>query len=197
MENICFKSAEVVGNTKEEIFGNSMFNDVPVKMWTNATPAYKKWCETQTGALTDASMKQFMLDYLSKKKIGVGSAAYIVVNAPVKDTRERPYTIANVKKEGNTSYGKVFSIVDAKTGEVYGSVCDVKGKDKVKRVTKAEAVNLGKKLYVDGIVKADVNIMESKKVLSGDGIVCRMKYTPSKNSHPGVYKVFGFIKRED
>lgn len=197
MENIYFKSVEVVGNTKEEIFGNSVFNDVPAKMWTNATPAYKKWCESQTCAITDSSVKQFMLDYLSKKKIGVGSAAFIVVNAPVKDTRERPYTRINIKKTGSTKHGKVFSIVDKKTGEIYGSVCDTIVKDNIKRVTKAEADNLAKKLYSDGVIKSDIDIVESKKVISGDGIVCSYKYTPSKNSHPGVYQMFGFIKKED
>ena len=186
--NFRFKTFEVTGETKELAFEKTEFT-APVKNWVNATTAFKNWREKQTEALTEAVVKQFMLDYIESKKIAPGAAAYIVVESAVKDTRERPYSRENVKKEGARTWKNVYSCVNAETGEVLARIADTENK----KVTKAMADELAKKLYTENGCKVDINIDQSKEPKNGSKTVAKYKYTPSKGARPGVYKVFGFL----
>lgn len=182
-----FKRMEVTGITKEEALAKAPFNTtLPGADCTAALRNYKK---AHAGkAFTDADMKEFMLEQLAKKTRNTpGNGCYIVVESAVVDTRERPYTRENVKNEGSRSWKNVFKAINAKTGEVIAKIADTE----TKRVTKADADAMAKKLYTEENCRVDINIEKSKEVKNGNKIVARYKYTPSKGSREGVYLVFG------
>lgn len=202
-----FKNVEVVGATKEEAFANTPFT-APIEYWVNATAAFNNWRKKQTGAVTEAMVKQFKADYLASKKVAPGAAAYIVVESAVKNTRERSYTIEDIKNEGTRKAAKVFQLIDDATGKVLAeteatevpmvdengvAILDKDGNPRMRisAETKARAKELGRELYSNGYT-GDLHCDMTKQVIKGQRTVFRMRYTPSKNTKPGVYQVFGY-----
>lgn len=203
--NFVFRTLEVAGNTKEEALESAPFN-VPVERWVNATQAFNNWREKQTGAITDAAVKEFKLNYLASKKI---SAAYIVKEAAVKDSRKRPYTFTDVKREGATKQGKVFQLIDMATNQVLAEtkvkmvpqvdkegnkVLDEDGnvRMKVSSETKSAAKELAKNLIVEGGFRGKMRARLTKQVVDGEDTVFYCEYTPSTSAKKGVYDVFGY-----
>ena len=173
-----FKVMEVTGATKEEAL-----NKAPFDIMGDATQAYKNWRKAQVNGVTEADKKQFMLDYLSKKSknvIGVGFS--ITLESAVADTRERPYSINDVKNEsGVRKYKTTYQIVDKTTGALLASTNE----------TKAKAKEITKQLYTDKGFKGDVICTYTKQVVDGEPVAFTAEYTPSKSARVGSYLLFG------
>ena len=172
-----FKKLTVTGSTKQEAL-----NQAPFTIMGDATQAFRNWKKKQTTAITDASIKEFMMDYLKKKSKNVpGGGFYITVESAVADTRERPYKITDVKNEkGKRKYSTVYTLKDAKTNEIL-AICDE---------TKAKAKDVAKELVKNGF-KGDGICTYSKEVTEGEPVAFYFKYAPSKSAKPGEYIVFG------
>ena len=130
-----FKKYEVSGVNKAEALAK--LNDVftvsaegtvkgdATQAWKNA----KKKVAEEGGAWTSATEKEFMAEYLAKKKAIAGEAYAITLVAAVENTRERPYKNENVKnEEGSRDFDKAFELRDAKTGEVIKTLATKMGK---------------------------------------------------------------------
>lgn len=173
-----FKRMEVVGATKEEALAQAPFD-----IMGDATQAYRNARKAHTGAWTDADLKQFMLDYLAKKSKNVAGVGFsITVESAVADTRERPYTINDVKNEkGARHYTTTYQIVDRATGAVLATTNE----------TKSKAKEIAKALYTENDYKGNLICTYTKQVTEGEPVAFTMDYTPSKSSRPGIYLVFG------
>lgn len=173
-----FKSVEVVGATKEEALSNAPFTTI----MKDATQAYKNWCAKQT-SITEASKKQFMIDYTAKNSKNAAGVGFSITVVPaVADTRERPYTFVNVKNEqGKRKFKTVYKWMDKET---HTCVCHVD-------TTKKDAFDALKKLYASGTYKGKAELVVTKDVIEGQAVVAYAEYTPSKASHNGTYIVFG------
>ena len=83
-----FKKFETIGVTKDEAIRNAN----PLNLRVDATQAYKKWAKENV--VTEDSQKEWMKDYLKKKKFTMpNDGAYIVLQTAVTDSRERPYKV--------------------------------------------------------------------------------------------------------
>lgn len=177
-----FQKLEVVGATKEEALAQA-----PFVAAHDCTQAYKNWLKKQTGAVTEAAKKQFMIEQLEKKTKNVpGAGCYITETSAAADTRERPYKYENVKKEGTTDTRTTFVWIDDATGNEVGKVVGTKEK----RATKADAAKLIKELMANGEYKGNASLFVRKEEEKPVALA-HCKYTPSKSSHAGVYTVFG------
>lgn len=172
-----FKKLEVVGATKQEALAQAPFN-----VLYDASQAYKNWKEKQEGAITDAMVKNFMVDYLTKKtKNAAGVGCSITVEAAVASTRERPYKITDVKNEkGKRKYSTIYTIKDRDTNEILAK-CDE---------TKAKAKDVLKDLFKKGF-KGRAVCTYTKEVTEGEPVAFYGEYTPSKSAKQGTYLVFG------
>ena len=172
-----FKKVEVTGATKEEALAKA-----PFQVIGDATQAYKNWKNKQTTGVTEAMTKEFMLEYLQKKSKSAAGVGYsITIEAAVPDTRERPYTIKDVKNEqGKRKFGKVYRLVDDATGEILG----------VNKETKASAKNQAKEIIANGFHGKGTCYI-SKDVSEGEPVAFKFEYTPSKAAKSGRWLVFG------
>jgi len=173
-----FKRLEVTGATKEEALAKAPFD-----IMGDATQAYKIWKKKQVNGVTDADKKQFMLDYIAKKSKNVTGVGFsITVESAVADTRERPYTIEDVKNEkGARKYKTIYSLIDKETGSEIAHTDE----------TKAKAKEIAKKLYTDKNYKGNLICTYTKQVVEGEPVAFTATYTPSKSTKVGVYEVFG------
>lgn len=176
--NFYFKSLEVTGTTKEEAFANTPFT-APVTTWTNATQKWQNFLK-KNPAPTQAEIKQFELDYAKEKKLAPGQAAYIVKEAGVADSRERPYKVENVKHEGTRKNTGIHVAYNLATDE---KLCNLAAK-------KADSIDMVKKMIASGKYRCDIKI--DKERVYDDPTVAIVRYTPSKNRKVGTYRVFGF-----
>lgn len=174
-----FKKVEIVASSKEEakeIMNNTLFH-----YSGDATQAFKNWKQSKNGAVTEREIKEFMLDYLNKKsKNCPGSGFMITLDPAVGDTRERPYTIEDVKNEGRRKYKKVYQLIDRETGVVLAE-CDT---------NKADSKNVAKELIKAGF-KGKGYCKLAHKVSEGQETVFTFEYTPSKNTKNGTFLCFG------
>lgn len=168
-----FKTIQVSGNTKEEALAKA-----PFKIQFDATVAWKLAGKPVMGqALTD-----FCEEFLKKKtKFIPNVGASITLIPAVKDTREYPYTVIDIKNEkGKRTFKKAFQGVNAETGEILFTSFG----------TKSEAKEVAKALYNDGY-KGDIKVDVVHRVVEGESGAFIVKYTPSKNATQGSYIVFG------
>ena len=172
-----FEIVEVNGVNKEEAMAKA-----PFSIMGDATQAYKAWKAKQVNGITAAAEKQFMLDYLANKSKNVPGVGFaITVDSAVADTRERPYTIADVKNEqGKRSYVTVYQLIDDATGAILG---EVEG-------TKQKAKEVSKELITNGF-HGSLTCRYTKQVKEGEAVAFTATYTPSKGAHAGSWKVFG------
>lgn len=168
-----FKTAEVKAYTKQEATEKA-----PFQIIKDATQAWKNANKPMTGS----PLKEFMAEYLEKNtKFASGIGCMITVEAGQADTRERPYTIENVKGEGKRKPGKAFLIVDKATNAILATVFG----------TKDDAEKELKKLYTDKDYKGDAYVEIIYKIVEGEPIAMTAKYTPSVNAKLGTYLAFG------
>jgi flavin-binding protein dodecin len=174
-----FKKIEIVGTSKEQAINDA---NLGFSIAGDATQAYKNWMKSRSGAVTDKDVKQFMVDYLQKKvKCASGVGYIITIESAVADTRERPWTITDVKNEqGKRKFQKTYRLVDDATNETLG----------VNHETKAAAKNLAKQLIADGF-RGKMTCYISKDVKEGEPVAFKAEYTPSKASKSGRWLVFG------
>lgn len=173
-----FKRTEVTGATKDEALAKAPFD-----IMGDATQAYKLWKKKHNDAITDADVKQFMVDYLNKKSKNVAGVGFsITMEAAVADTRERPYVVSDKKNEsGARKYKTTYQLVDKATGAVLAETNE----------TKAKAKEIAKKLYTEKGFKGNIVCTYTKQVVDGEPVAFEVSYAPSKNSRVGSYLVFG------
>lgn len=179
-----FKKIEVTSESKEAAIANVEENYFHIN--GDATQAYKNWVEKQTHDITDRDIKEFMLEYLSKKTKNCPNAGFVIVAEPaVCDTRLRPYEIENVKnEEGKRKFKTVYAAVDNETGVMFGKW----------DTNKADALNSVKEMYKSGEYKGSGKLIKIKEVVEGQATVATFKYAPSKNTKKGRYIFFGIEK---
>ena len=181
-----FKRMEVTGATKEEALAKAPFD-----IMGDATQAYKNWRKKQVNGVTDSDKTQFMLDYLAKKSKNCAGVGFVITQeAAVADTRERPYTVYDVKnEEGARKWTTIFQVYknlgtheNPRRGEL---LIEEAG------LTKAEAKAKAKELYTENGCRENIVCYYTKQVTTGEPIAFTMDYTPSKSSRVGNYLVFG------
>lgn len=177
-----FRKIEITAASKKEAFEKIEKEYFTVK--GNATRTYGNWLKSQTGEVTDRDKKMFMLDYLEKtSKSAAGIGFVICLQSPVADTRERPYTISNVRnEEGKRRAKKALVWVDDETGTPIARVFG----------TKSEASKVLKELYKTGKYKGNAHCEIHYDIVEGNPVVMKAKYTPSKKTQDGVWIAFGF-----
>jgi hypothetical protein len=177
-----FKKLEVTAATCEE--AKEMVSE-HFHVNKDATQAFKNWKAKQTGVISENMVKEFMLDYVYKNGKNCPGVGYMItLDAAVKDTRNRPYKVENVKHEGKSVLKKVYRAINPQTGEV---LAESEG-------TKADILKKIKDLYQNGKLKQDVNIVKLKIADKDRSIVAKCKYTPSKNTKSGTWLAFGIEK---
>ena len=174
MEN--FKKLEVTGSTKELALANA-----PFKIVGDATQAYKNFIKDNIP--TDASLKEFMIGYLTKKYKGApGLGCSITIEGASKNTKKRCYKITPVKNDkGTRKYQSTFIVFDKDKkdlGQIVG--------------TMAKAKEYVKELYRNGLT-GKVSVKKIKTVKDGEEMVFTAEYAPSVNAKEGKYLVFGIV----
>ena len=208
MGNFNVKIAPVKGVSKEEALSQVNFN----AGFKNATQAWVKAGKPTYGT---NDFKVFATEYLKKATKGTpGVGAYVVIDAAVADTRERPYKVISVSNEGTRKYQTVYQIVEAdlKTKTKKATKL-VKVKDEEGNVTEvekevnevvAEIVALGtvvetasKKGEAEEKMKAWITntkrdyVINLAKVTDHNPIAAYGVYTPSTSTKEGTYIAFG------
>lgn len=184
-----FKVIEVSGANKAEAFAkvSEYFNlreDGMLK--GDATQKYKAFRKSNT--ITEATKKQFMNDYLADKKAIAGEAYFITVESASPDTRERPWTITDVKGEGARKTKRVINLIDEATGNVLHTVACKEG-----RVKKSTAKEAAKELILAGF-HGKGKAVYAEEVIEGEPVAFEFQYTPSKSAKQGTWLIFGITK---
>lgn len=173
-----FRKIEVTGETKQEAYDKA-----PFTIARDVTPSFEAWKKSQTNGVTERDIKAWMLAKLDEvTKSAAGSGLSITVQSAIKNTNKRPYTCENVvNKSGKRQWKTFYQWVDDETGQV------VKTFDK----TKADAFAKMKEAVASGEYKGSYSLVPNKQVVKGEGVLGRIKYTPSKASRVGTYILFG------
>ena len=175
MNQVNFKRLEVSAFTKQEAVEKVAENFQIIK---DATQAWKNAGKP----ITEQALKAFCADYLTKHtKFATGIGCSITMEAGTPDSRERPYTVKDIKNEkGKRKYKTGYQLMDQATGKVLG-VCFE---------TKAKAKEVAKDLYKNGY-KGNIFAKYIKEVTEGEVGAFEVAYTPSKSSKLGKYFCFG------
>lgn len=174
MATMGFKKLEVNGYTKEEALSKA-----PFQIMRDATQAWK----AAGKPMMDKELNAFCSEYLAKHTKFIANAGCVITfEAGSADTRERPYTVSDIKNEkGKRKYQTGILGLNPATGEqlflIYGS--------------KAEAKEAAKKLYTEKGYKGDIHATYVKQVAEGEPGAFDVTYTPSKSAKVGKYIVFG------
>lgn len=172
-QNVYFKKFEVIGNTKDEAKKNSGLN-----LRVDATQAYNKWAKEN--ATNEDNVKEWMKDYLKKKKFTMPmDGAYIVLQSPVADTRERPYKVEKPKYDARTHSPEKFYVLRDATGHEVG-----------REKTSKAAEQAAKEFVAD--FKEDVTINYEWVSKEKNSLYATVKYTPSKGTQKCKLLVFGY-----
>ena len=173
-QNVYFKKFEVIGETKKEAIDSAS----PMNLMVDATQAWKKF--NKENAVSEDNMREWMKDYLKKKKFDKpGIGAYIVLQSPVADTRERPYKIETIKYEAKTHTPESWYVLRDATGNEVG-----------REKTKKAAEQAVREFITD--YKEDVKVYREWAPKEKNSLVMTGTYTPSKGSQPCKLLVFGF-----
>lgn len=168
-----FKKVEVKGFTKEEAL-----KQAPFQIMRDATQAWK----AAGKPITEKELNAFCADYLSKHTKFIANAGCVITfESGSADTRERPYTVIDIKNEkGKRKYRTGYQAIDKATGEILFTNFE----------TKAKAKEMAKALYKKGF-KGDIFCKYVKDVVEGEVGAFEVKYTPSKSAKMGKYICFG------
>ena len=155
---------------------------LPFSIMKDATVAFNNWKNSQEGEITEAMKKSWMIDYIAKNsKNAPGVGFMITLDPAVIDTRERPYTVVDVKNtQGKRTFSRVIQLVDSETHKILGLI----------EGTKGEALKYGKKLIKEGY-KGEIDAYITHQVTEGEKLAFKLKYTPSKGAHDGTWLAFG------
>jgi len=176
-----FKKVEVIAESKEA--AKAQIEETLFHVQGDATQAYHNWEQKQNGTVTDRDKKEFMLDYLAKKSKNCPGAGFMItVESAIKDSRERPYKIDDIKnEEGKRKTKRMYKWIDKQSKTV---VCSVD-------TNKTDAKNAIKELYKSGAYKGDAELVISYDVIEGQAVVATAKYTPSAHTKNGKWIAFG------
>ena len=155
------------GFNVKEAFEATGLNEFTTNTLKNLTQSFRLSGKTNAA--------EFAEEYL-KEKASIGQVYYIVLDKPINDTRNRPYSVAHVKTESKRKYAMSYSIIDSDKKEY-----DVK-------TSKIEALNRAKELVKEH--KKDMFLKIVKTVIEGEPITASVNYTPSKNTKKGSYLFF-------
>jgi len=145
----------------------------------DATQAYNKWAKENLE--TEDNVKEWMKDYLKKKKYDkAGIGAYIVTQPHVVDTRERPYKVIKPKYDARTHSPERFYVLRDATGH------------EVKREKTSEAAIQSAKEFVTDF-KETVTINYEWVAKEKNSLYATVNYTPSKGSQPCKLLCFGYV----
>lgn len=169
-----FKKFETIGVTKDEAIRNAN----PLNLRVDATQAYKKWAKDNV--VTEESQKEWMKEYLKKKKFTMpNDGAYVVLQSAVTDSRERPYKVEKPKYEARTHSPEKFYVLRDKTGNEVG-----------REKTSKAAEQTAKEFVAD--YKEDVTINYEWVSKEKNSLYATVKYTPSKGTQKAKLLVFGY-----
>ena len=178
MKNLLFTKKEFIGKTKDEAIAQA----APMNLMVDATQAYKKWAETH--AVTESEQNEFFKDYLTKKKYDKPNVgAYVVLQSPVTDTRERPYKVNNIQYEAKTHTPESWYVIRTADGTEVG-----------REKTKKAAEQAGKD-HVIGF-KESVTVDREWAPKEKNSRVMTIDYTPSKGARPCKILTFGYVPVE-
>lgn len=201
------KIKQVTGFTKAEALSTEKIGfDVTTLSGSNATQA---WIKAGKPANGTNGFKVFATEQLTKKtKLKEGLGAYVIVEAGVADTRERPYKVISVVTDGARKFKRTHQIVEAElaTKLVKVPTVDADGVEGFKEELQAEVVSLGavvatadkKSEALDEMKewisteKRDYIVVIAKEVVSGGSAIAAYGvYTPSISAKEGTYVAFG------
>lgn len=168
-----FKTVELKGFNKTEAIEKA-----PFQILKDATQAWKNAGKPLTGS----AFKEFAAEYLQKfTKFTPGNGCILTVESGSADTRERPYTVTDIKNEsGKRKYKTAISGYDKETGKLLFTNFE----------NKNAAMNEAKELYKNGY-RGDIHAIYEKKVVEGETGAFDVTYTPSKNTKEGTWLAFG------
>ena len=173
-----FKKFEVIGVTKDA----AKESVTDLTLMVDATQAYNKWAKEHL--TTDENVKEWMKDYLKKKKYDKpGIGAFIVTQSHIADTRERPYQVEKIKYDARTHSPERFYVLRDATGH------------EVKREKTSEAAIQSAKEFVTDF-KETITINYEWAAKENNSLYATVKYTPSKGSRPCKLLCFGYINAE-
>ena len=174
METTIFRKFETIGKTKDAAMKESNLN-----LRVDATQAYKKWAKEHT--TNEDNVKEWMIEYLKKKKLTMPKdGAYIVLQAPVADKRERPYKVNKPKYDVRTHTPERFYI---------GRTQDTNTEIFTKKTSK-EAEQAAKEWVTENQV--GVNITIETRLKEKNSLYASVDYAPSKGSQPCKLLCFGY-----
>lgn len=175
MENVTFfKKFEVIGTTKDEAKANSGLN-----LRVDATQAYNKWAKEN--AVTEESQKEWMKNYLAKKKFDLpNDGAFVVLQSAVVDSRERPYEVKKPKYDVRTHTPvRIYAGHAQDTDEVV-----------FEEKTSKAAEKAAKEWVADNHVGVDIRIETRMK--EKNSLYAQVNYVPSKGTQACKLLVFGY-----
>lgn len=177
MSEMYFKKFETVGKTKDEAIKAAD----ELNLMVDATQKFNKWAKENP--TNEEDKIEWLKNYLRDKKYDKpGLGAYIVLQAGVKDTRERPYKVNKKKYEKRThSFEKMYIGRAQDTGAEIFSV-------KTSKAAEQEAK--------DWIVanQRGVDIFVEARIKEKNALYATVDYTPSKGSQPYKLLCFGYVK---
>ena len=172
--NTFFTKFEVIGTTKDEAISNAKLN-----LRVDATQAYKKWAKENV--TNEDNVKEWMVDYLKKKKFNMpNDGAYIVLQSPVLDSRERPYKVDKPKYEARTHTPV----------RVYVGRAQDTGEEIFTEKTSKAAEQAAKEFVIENHVGVDLVIETRMK--EKNSWYAKVNYVPSKGTQPCKLLVFGY-----
>ena len=172
--NTFFTKFEVIGTTKDEAINNAKLN-----LRVDATQAYKKWAKENV--TNEDNVKEWMVDYLKKKKFNMpNDGAYIVLQSPVLDSRERPYKVDKPKYEARTHTPV----------RVYVGRAQDTGEEIFTEKTSKAAEQAAKEFVIENHVGVDLVIETRMK--EKNSLYAKVNYVPSKGTQPCKLLVFGY-----
>lgn len=169
-----FRTIETKGYTKQEAL-----SQVPFQIIRDATQAWKKAGKPIEGK----ALREFCAEYLQKyTKYAVGIGCSITIEAGKADTRERPYTVTDIKNEkGKRKYKTGYRGVDTETGKIMFTNFE----------SKAAAKQAAKELYTKMGYRGNLRVNYVKEVVEGEAGAFEVAYTPSSSAVVGTYICFG------
>ena len=170
-----FKKFETIGTTKDEAIRNAN----PLNLRVDATQAYKKWAKDNV--VTEESQKEWMKEYLKKKKFTMpNDGAYVVLQTAVTDSRERPYKVEKPKYEARTHTPV----------RVYVGRAQDTGEEIFTEKTSKAAEQAAKEFVIDNHVGVDLVIETRMK--EKNSLYAKVNYVPSKGTQKAKLLVFGY-----
>ena len=173
-DSVFFTKFETIGLTKDEAMKNSNLN-----LRVDATQAYKKWAKENV--TNEDNVKEWMVEYLKKKKFNMpNDGAYIVLQSPVLDSRERPYKVEKPKYEART-HTPVRVYV--------GRAQDTNEEIFTEKTSKA-AEQAAKEWVIEN--KVGVDLVIETRMKEKNSLYAKVNYVPSKGTQPCKLLVFGY-----